>query len=64
MTEEKGHYSVDPGARHHLIIGLVVDLDDKTVQMDVTKGHHFIALAPLHQHVLNGICTGYMACRL
>jgi len=55
MTGEKGYHSVDAGARHHFIIGLVIDLDDKTVQMNITKGHYFIALAPLHQHVLDAL---------
>ena len=55
MTGEKGYHSVDSGARHHFIIGLVIDLDDKTVQMNITKGHSFIALAPLHQHVLDAL---------
>ena len=55
MTGEKGYHSVDSGAEHPFIIGLVIDLDDKTVQMNITKGHSFmiIALAPLHQHVLD-----------
>ena len=30
-------------------------LDDKTVQMNITKGHSFIALAPMHQHVLDAL---------
>ena len=51
MTGEKGYHSVVSGARHHFIIGLVIDLDDKTVQMEITKGHYFQALAPLHQYV-------------
>ena len=53
MTGEKGYHSVDSATRHHFIIGLLIDLDDKTVQMNITKGHCFIALAPLHQHVLD-----------
>jgi hypothetical protein len=55
LTGEKGYHSVDSGARHHFIIGLVIDLDDKTVQMDITKGHCFMALAPLHQYVLDAL---------
>ena len=38
LTGEKGCHSVESGARHHSIIGLVIDLDDKTVQMEITKG--------------------------
>ena len=41
MTWEKGYHSVSSGARHHFIIGLVIDLDDKTVQINITKGHYF-----------------------
>ena len=52
LTGEKGHHSVESGARHHFFIGLVIDLDDKTVQMEITKGHYVQALAPLHQYVL------------
>ena len=52
LTGEKGYHSVESGARHHFIIGLVIDLDDKTVRMDITKGHYVQALAPLHQYVL------------
>ncbi len=55
MTGEKGYHSVVSGARHHFIIGLVIDLDDKTVQMEITKGHYFQALAPLHQYVLDAL---------
>ena len=44
-TGEKGYHSVESGARHHFVIGLVIDLDDKTVQMQITKGHHYQALA-------------------
>ena len=54
-TGEKGYHSVESGARYHFIIGLVIDLDDKTVQMQITKGHHYQALAPLHQYVLNSL---------
>ena len=46
---------MDSGARHDFIIGLVIDLDDKTVQVNITKGHYFIALAPLHQVVLDAL---------
>ena len=54
-TGEKGYHSVESGARYHFIIGLVIDLDDKTVQMQITKGHHYQALAPLHQYLLNAL---------
>ena len=53
LTGEKGYHSVESGARHHFIIGLVIDLDDKTVRMDITKGHYVQALAPLHQYVID-----------
>lgn len=53
LTGEKPYHSVESGARHHFIIGLVIELDDKTVRMDITKGHYVQALAPLHQHVLD-----------
>lgn len=46
---------MDSGARDHFVIGLVVDLDSKTVHMNINKEHHFIALAPLHQHVLDAL---------
>ncbi len=52
LTSEKGYYSVESGARHHFVTGLIIHLDDKTVQMEITKGHHIQALAPLHQYVL------------
>ena len=54
-TGEKGYHSVESGARHHFIIGLVIDIDDKTVQMQITKGHHYQALAPLHQYTLDAL---------
>ena len=54
-TGEKRYHSVESGARHHFIIGLVIDLDDNTVQMQITKGHHYQALAPLHQYVLDAL---------
>ena len=38
MIGEKGYHSVDSTARHHFIIGLVIDLNDKTTQMNITKG--------------------------
>lgn len=57
LTGEKGYHSVESGARHHFVIGLIIDLDDKTVQMEITKGHHFQALAPLHQYVLDRVST-------
>ena len=50
-----GYHSVKSTTRHHFIIGLIIDLDDKTVQMNITKGHCFIALAPLHQHMLDAL---------
>ena len=53
LTGEKGYHTVDSGARYHFIIGLIIDLDDKTVRMEITKGHYFQALAPLHQYVLD-----------
>ena len=46
---------MDSGARHHFIIGLVIDLDDKTIRMEITKGHYFQTLAPLHQYVLDAL---------
>ncbi len=55
LTGEKGYHSVDSGARYHFIIGLIIDLDDKTVQMEITEGHYFQALAPLHQYVLDAL---------
>ena len=55
LTGEKGYHSVYSGARHHFIIGLVIDLDDKTIRMEITKGHYFQALAPLHQYVLDAL---------
>ena len=55
LTGEKGYHSVDSGARHHFIIGLVIDLDDKTVRMEITKGHYFQTLSPLHQYVLDAL---------
>ena len=42
-------------ARHHFIIGLVIDLDDKTVRMEIIKGHYFETLSPLHQYVLDAL---------
>ncbi len=55
LTGEKGYHSVESGARHHFVIGLIIDLDDKTVQKEITKGHHIQALAPLHQYVLDAM---------
>ena len=40
LTGEKGYKSVKPGSRYHFIIGLVIDLGEKTVQMEITTGHH------------------------
>ena len=54
-TGEKRYHSVESGAKHHFIIGLVLDSYDKTVQMQITKGHHYQALAPLHQYVLDAL---------
>ncbi len=54
LTGEKGYTSVKPGSRYHFIIGLVIDLGEKTVQMEIT-GHHYQALAPLHQYVLDAL---------
>ena len=53
LTGEQGYHSVDSGARYHFIIGLAIDLHDKTVQMNITKGHYYQALTPLHQYVLD-----------
>lgn len=38
LTDEKGYQSIESGAGHHFIVNLVIDLGDKTVQMDITKG--------------------------
>ena len=38
LTGEKGYHSADSGARYHFIIGLIIDLHDKTVQMNIHKG--------------------------
>ncbi|DBB07205.1 TPA: hypothetical protein ACH3X1_011770 [Trebouxia sp. C0004] len=54
-TGEKGYHNVESGARHHFIIGFVTDLDDQTVQMEITKGLYGQALAPLHQSVLDAL---------
>ena len=51
LTGEKGYHSVESGARHHFVIGLIIDLEDKTVQTEITKGHHtqaFGSLASVH----------------
>ena len=32
-----------------------MDLSEETVQMEITTGHHYQALAPLHQYVLNAL---------
>ena len=55
LTGTKGYYSVEAGSRYHFIIGLVIDSEDKTVQMQITEGHHHQALAPLHQYVLDAL---------
>ena len=55
LTGEKGYHSVDSGARYHFIIGLVIDLHDKTVQTNITIGHYYQALAPPHQYVLDAL---------
>ena len=44
LTGDKGYCSVESGSRHHFVIGLVIDLDDKTVQMQITKGNYIQAL--------------------
>ncbi len=44
---------MESGPRYHFIIGLVIIVNDKTVQMNITKGQHHQALAPLHQYVLD-----------
>ena len=41
--------------RYHFIIGLVADSGSNTVQMEITKGHHYHALAPVHQYVRNSL---------
>ena len=55
MSGEKGYCSVGSGSRHRFIIGLVIHLDDKTVEMEITQGQHVQALAPLHQCVLEAL---------
>ncbi|DBA77425.1 TPA: hypothetical protein ACH3X1_009257 [Trebouxia sp. C0004] len=55
LTGEKGYKSVGSGSRYHFIIGLVIDSGSKTVQMEITKGHHYQCLAPLHQYVLDSL---------
>ncbi|DBA82109.1 TPA: hypothetical protein ACH3X1_007102 [Trebouxia sp. C0004] len=55
LSGEKGYYSVESGARHHFVIGLIIDLDGKAVQMEITKGHHIQALAPMDQYVLDWV---------
>ncbi len=55
LSGETGYHSVGSGARHHFIIGLIIHLDDKTVQMNIIKGHCSIALASLHQYVLDAL---------
>ena len=55
LTGEKGYHSVDSCARYHFIIGLIIELHDKTVQMNITKGHYYQALAPLPQYVLDAL---------
>ena len=52
---QKGYHSVDSGARYHFIIGHVIDLHDKTVQTNITIGHHYQALAPPHQYALDAL---------
>ena len=55
LTGEKGYHSVDSGARYDFIIGLVIDLHDKTVQTNITIGHYYQALAPPHLYVLDAL---------
>lgn len=55
LTGEKGFQSVESAPEYHFIIGLVIDCHDRTVQMHITKGHHYQALAPLHQCVLDAL---------
>lgn len=55
LTGEKGFQSVESAPEYHFIIGLVTDCHDRTVQMHITKGHHYQALAPLHQCVLDAL---------
>ena len=55
LTGEKGYYSVESGARHHFVVGLIIDLENKTVHTEIIKGHHTQALAPLHQYVLDAL---------
>ena len=57
LTGEKGYCSVESGSRHHFVIGLVLDSDDRTVQMHITKGNYIQALAPLHQYVLDALAS-------
>lgn len=52
LTGEKGYKRMDSGSRYHFLRGLVIDSGSKTVQMEITKGHHNQCLAPLHQYVL------------
>lgn len=55
LTGEKGFQSVESAPEYHFIIGLVIDCHERTVQMHITKGHHYQALAPLHQCVLDAL---------
>ena len=57
LTGEKGYHSVDSGARYHFIIGLVIDLHDKTVQTNITIGNFYQALAPPHGTAKGGLMT-------
>ena len=49
---------MESGPRYHFIIGLFIHVNDKTVQMDITKGHRHQALAPLYQYVLDALGFG------
>ena len=55
LTGKKGYKSVESGSRYHFITGLVIDSGSKTVQMEITKGHHYQCLAPLHEYVLDSL---------
>ena len=55
LTGEKRYKSVESGSRYHFVIGLLIDSGSKTVQMEIAKGHHYQALAPLHQYVQWGL---------
>ncbi len=58
MTGEKGYQSVESRPKCHFIIGLVINVYDKTVHLIIMKAHHYQALAPLHEYVLEGLGFG------